>query len=98
MIPVFLVLSVLLLWCFYFNLNRSIQTRKKLIYVEVKNFDHPISRGNSKQNLNQVIESNLKRKNNNMIFEKFWYQTRESKLLGNIWGGLFFDSRKYVTL
>jgi len=48
-------------------------TRKKLIYVEVRAFDDPISRQDSKQNLNLVIESNLKRKNNNKLFDKFWY-------------------------
>jgi len=73
LIPLFLVLLVLILWCFFFHLNRVIMTRKKLIYVEVRAFDDPISRQDSKQNLNLVIESNLKRKNNNKLFDKFWY-------------------------
>ena len=44
LIPLFLVLLVLILWCFFFHLNRVIMTRKKLIYVEVRAFDDPISR------------------------------------------------------
>ena len=97
LIPMFLIILILILWCFFFHLNRVIMTRKKLIYVEVRAFDEPISRAESKQNLNLVIESNLKRKNNNMLFDKFWYQTRETWMVQSAWEGLYFDSRKYVT-
>lgn len=34
----------------------------------------------SKQNLNTVIETTLRKKNNNKLFDKFWYQTREEKI------------------
>lgn len=94
----FVILIVLVLWCFYFHMNRVIQTRRKLIYVEVRSHDSVISRTQSKVNLNLVIESNMKRKNNNMLFDKFWYQTRETRLLQNHWEGLYFDSRHFVTL
>lgn len=97
LIPLFFIFALLILWCVYFHINRVIQQRKKLIYVEVRAYDAPISRMESKKNLNLVIESNLKRKNNNSLFDKFWYQTRGSRLLQTTWEGLHFDSRKYVT-
>ena len=77
----FLILLILMIWCFYFHLNRVLQERKKLIFVEVRPHDDTISRVESKTNLNLVIESNLRKKNNNMLFDKFWYETRQFRYL-----------------
>lgn len=79
MIHIIIILVILMSWCFYFQFNRAMQTRKKLIYVEVKDKDKKISRIISKENLNTVIETNTRKKNNNQLFDKFWYQTREKK-------------------
>ena len=68
------------------------QTRKKLIYVEVRSKDEKISRIISKENLNTVIETNTRKKNNNQLFDKFWYQTREKKSQSQIYDGLYVDS------
>ena len=81
LIPMFFILLILLIWCFYFHLNRVLQERKKLIFVEIRQHDDAISRVESKTNLNLVIESNLRKKNNNSLFDKFWYETRQSRFL-----------------
>ena len=43
--------------CVYSQLARAIQTRKKIINVEVRNHDEKIQRYLSKRNLNTVIET-----------------------------------------
>lgn len=48
LIPLFMILVVLMSWCFYFHFTRAIQARKKLIYIEVKDGDEDISRTKSK--------------------------------------------------
>ena len=65
MIHIIIILVILMSWCFYFQFNRAMQTRKKLIYVEVRSKDERISRIVSKENLNTVIETNNRKKNNN---------------------------------
>ena len=72
------------------------QTRKKLIYVEVRSKDEKISRIVSKQNLNTVIETNTRKKNNNQLFDKFWYQTREKRAQSQNYDGLYVDSAGQV--
>ena len=78
-------------WCFYFQFTRALQARKKLIYVEVRSNTERMPRIVSKQNLNTVIETTLRKKNNNKLFDKFWYQTREEKFLKLIYDGLHVD-------
>lgn len=73
LIPIFIILLIIIIWCFQFHVNKVNKKRKKLIYAEVRPFDEKISRVESKQNLNLVIESNMRKKNNNMLFDKFWY-------------------------
>lgn len=46
----------------------------------------------SKENLNTVIETTLRKKNNNKLFDKVWYQTREEKFLKLNYNGLVVDS------
>ena len=83
-------------WCFYFHFTRAIQSRKKLIYVEVRPQDTNISRTESKQNLNTVIESNMRKKNTNQLFDKFWYITREQRKAKAKTDGLVVDSQQQV--
>ena len=96
MIHIIIILVILMSWCFYFQFNRAVQTRKKLIYVEVRSKDEKISRIISKENLNTVIETNTRKKNNNQLFDKFWYQTREKRALSQNYEGLYVDSAGQV--
>ena len=53
-----------------------------------------ISRMQSKVNLNVIIENNSRRKNNNSLFDKLWYQKREEsklKLNNGVKVGFVFD-------
>lgn len=38
-----------------------------------------------------MIETTLRKKNNNKLFDKFWYQTREEKFLKLNYEGLVVD-------
>ena len=73
MIHIVLIQIILMSWCFYFQFTRAVQARKKLIYVEVRSFSSYVQRIVSKQNLNTVIETTMRKKNNNQLFDKFWY-------------------------
>ena len=92
MIHIVLIQIILMSWCFYFQFTRALQARKKLIYVEVRTSTERIARILSKQNLNTVIETTLRKKNNNKLFDKFWYQRREDKFRQQAYDGLFVDS------
>lgn len=72
------------------------QARKKLIYVEVRAYSDRMMRIVSKQNLNTVIETTLRKKNNNKMFDKFWYQTREEKFIKQPYDGLYVDQINMV--
>ena len=58
LVPLFLILVTIFVWCFYFRFIRAFMQRRKLIYVEVQayNSDLFISRKEAKQNLNLVVE------------------------------------------
>ena len=43
--------------CVYSQLARAVQTRKKIIYIEVRNFSEKTMRHISKKNLNTVVET-----------------------------------------
>ena len=43
--------------CVYSQLARAVQTRKKIIYIEVRNFSDKTLRYMSKRNLNTVVET-----------------------------------------
>ena len=83
-------------WCFYFQLTKALQSRKKLITVEVLAASTQISRKIAKENLNTVIETTSKKKNNNQLFDKFWYCTREGRLFQQKYEGLFVDKLDQV--
>ena len=46
--------------------------------------------------MNTVIETTLRRKNNNKLFDKFWYKTREERFLRQAYEGLFVDTANLV--
>ena len=92
MIHIVLIQIILMSWCFYFQFTRALQARKKLIYVEARSSNERISRFVSKQNLNTVIETTLRKKNTNKLFDKFWYQTREEKFINANYTGFYVDS------
>ena len=46
--------------------------------------------------MNTVIETTLRRKNNNKLFDKFWYKTREERFLREAYEGLFVDTANLV--
>jgi len=43
--------------CVYSQLARAVQTRKKIIYIEVHNYSEKMMRHISKRNLNTVVET-----------------------------------------
>lgn len=61
--------------CVYSQLARAVQTRKKIIYIEVRNFSEKTLRHISKKNLNTVVET-FQKKRNYALFDKFWYLKR----------------------
>jgi hypothetical protein len=83
-------------WCFYYQLNKLLKARKKLIYVEVLEHDKKIPRIESKDNLNQVLETTQRRKNNNYLFDKYWYRKREQHYFRNEYKGFYVDSLNQV--
>ncbi len=48
--------------------------------------------------MNTVIETTLRKKNNNKLFDKFWYQTREDKLIKLNYEGIYVDILGNVAL
>jgi len=66
-------------WCFYYQFTRALLARKKLIYVEIRSMNERIERKLSKENLNTVLETTTRKKNNYKLFDKFAYLTRARK-------------------
>ena len=97
LIHIVLIEIILMSWCFYFQLSKALQARKKLINVEVQSNSHQFNRKDSKVNLNFVIETTSKKKNNNQLFDKFWYNQREARLHAQTYEGLFVDKLNKVS-
>lgn len=57
------------------KLSEAIQTKKRIIYVEVLNKNEKIDRQTSKQNLNIVVDTFIKKRKFS-LFDKFWYLKR----------------------
>ena len=76
MFHIVLIQIILMSWCFYYQFTKAVQARKKLIYVEVHAFDNKVLRRQSKENLNSVLLTTTRRKNNYELFDKFAYLTR----------------------
>lgn len=77
LIPISIIILIILLWCFYFTYQDEIALRQRIVYLEVRPKSQEIQRIQSKQNLNVIIESNSRRKNNNSLFDKLWYTKRQ---------------------
>lgn len=78
MLPLSFFVFIIVTWLFYYALNEDVSTRKKLVYVEVRDHDDDsISRIEAKINMKTVLESSLKQKSDNSLFDKFYYLNRE---------------------
>ena len=77
--------------CVYSQLARAVQTRKKIIYIEVRNSSDKILRHVSKRNLNTVVET-FQKQRNFALFDKFWYLKRAERFHEIEYQGLFLDS------
>ena len=97
MLPFGLFVFVIVTWLFYFAFNEDVSTRKKLVYVEVREFDADISRIEAKINMKTVLESSLKHKNDNSLFDKLYYVNREARAQKSREEGFVFDGQGLVT-
>ena len=70
----FFVLTILQIWCFYFQIERAYFARRKVLYVECLDEDQDISRIKAKENLKMVLEHDSKIKADNSLFEKIFYE------------------------
>lgn len=77
LLPFGIFIFIIVTWLFYFAFNEDVSTRKKLVYVEIRDKDADISRIESKINMKNVLESSLKQKQDNSLFDKFYYVNRE---------------------
>ena len=80
MVPLLAVLTVIMIWCFYLRFVMAFMKRKKLVWVEVQDYqssDMSITRNEAKFNLHLVGEITQKLKSYNYLFDKYWYRQRE---------------------
>ena len=59
MVPLFIVLMVIMTWCFYLRFVMAFMKRKRLLWVEVQDYEnseYSITRNIAKQNLHLVGE------------------------------------------
>ena len=87
MFPLTVVIASIMAWCFYFRFVKAMQSRRKLIYVEVldkENPDFKISRIQAKKNLRLVCETTTNVRNYNYLFDKYWYRKRERQYIDAI--------------
>lgn len=82
--------------CVYSQLARAVQTRKKIIYIEVRNYNDRLQRYMSKRNLNTVVET-FQKKKNYALFDKFWYLKRAEGLADMEYAGLCVDEYSNVS-
>ena len=79
LIPVSAIVLLILLWCFYFTYQDEIALRRSVLYLEVKPKQTDIPRIQAKQNLNVIIENEMRRKNTSSMFDKLWYTKRQEE-------------------
>ena len=87
MVPLFIVLIVIMIWCFYLRFVMAFIKRKRLLWVEVQdhtNSEYSITRNVAKQNLHLVGEITQKLKSYNYLFDKYWYRQREFQYIDGI--------------
>ena len=68
-------------WSLYYSLNykKNSGTFQAIIEVLSINDVKSVSRNEAKQNLHIIRENNARRKIENVLFDRFWYQNREEK-------------------
>jgi hypothetical protein len=96
-LSVMIAVVLMLAWCYYYHIQRTLRDRDKLSSIEVQDFGSPITRMQSKQSLNMALETGARQKNNSRMFNKFWYRTREKALSDDL-NGLLLDRRGFQTL
>ena len=77
MVPLAVVLTIIMSWCFYLRFVMAFMRRKRLVWVEVQDFqnsDYSITRNEAKENLHLVGEITQKLKSYNSLFDKYWYR------------------------
>ena len=68
-------------WSLYYSLNsiKNVGTFQAIIETLSINDEKTVSRNEAKQNLHMIRENNARRKIENVLFDRFWYQNREEK-------------------
>ena len=92
-----LLLAFLIVMIGMWNLSEAIQTKKRIIYVEVLNKNETIDRQTSKQNLNTVVETFIKKRKFS-LFDKFWYLKRAENFEMMSYRGVHIDGINAVEM
>ena len=79
------------------KLSDAIQTKKRIIYVEVLSKTEKIDRQTSKQNLNVVVETFMNKRKFS-LFDKFWYLKRAENFDYMTYRGVHIDGLQCVEL
>jgi hypothetical protein len=72
MIPLGVVLTIIMIWCFYLRFVMAFMKRKRMIWVEVQDCyksEYSISRNEAKMNLHLVGEISQKLRIYNSLFD-----------------------------
>ena len=83
LLPLFLILLTIFIWCFYFRFIRAFLSRRKLQNVEVMPYNSKeaiLSRKEAKSNLKLVIETTTGLKLENSRFDRYWFDERRERL------------------
>ena len=85
MVPLFAVLTVIMIWCFYLRFVLSFINKNKITWMEVRDqYEDATSRNKSKYNLHLVAEETNKKKEYSSLFDKYWYIRREYQYIEGI--------------
>ena len=77
-IQLIIIITPLFLWSLFYSVSSQKNKEASLSYVETLSYNEAnVSRMEAKQNLHQLRESNLRRKIENMLFDRLWYENRE---------------------
>ena len=98
MLRIIFILSIMVVWVLYYSITQQKHQSAVLSYVEVLPYDsRQVSRKMSKQNLHIIREANARRKIENMLFDKFWYQSRNDKSIKGRMDRLLVAREKEMT-
>ena len=75
------IILPIIVWSLYYSLSTKQEKGTFQATVEVLAHDtiFAVSRFEAKQNLHMIRENNARRKIENVLFDRFWYQNREEK-------------------